>query len=77
VTAADGAEAFYNKDNDARHESPLEAIIVDRKLQMAWLGHPNYQIVDNNSVKNFEDKLDKLVNRVRQVVGLPGLLSKV
>jgi len=65
VTAADGAEAFYNNENDARHESPLEAIMVDRKLQMAWLGHPNYKIVDNNSVTNFEDKMDKLVDRVR------------
>lgn len=42
VTAADGAESYYNKDNDVRHESPQEAIVVDRKLQLAWLGHPNY-----------------------------------
>lgn len=44
---------------------------------MSWLGHPNYQILDNNSVKNFEDKMNKLVNKARQVVGLPVLLNKV
>ncbi|EAS07761.2 AAA domain protein (macronuclear) [Tetrahymena thermophila SB210] len=77
VTAADGAQNYYNKDNDVRHESPSDAIVVDRKLQLAWLGHPNYQIIDNISVKNFEDKLDKLVSIVRLSVGLSGSLNKV
>lgn len=77
VTAADGAEDSYNKNNEVRHESPAEAIMVDRKLQIAWLGHPNYAIIDNTSVKSFEEKLNKLVNKVRITVGLEGRLIKL
>lgn len=32
VTTADGAEEFYSKDNHVRHESPKDAIKLDRKL---------------------------------------------
>lgn len=32
MTAADGAEEHYNKSNAVRHESPIEAIKLDRKL---------------------------------------------
>ena len=38
VTAADGAEEFYTKDNNAaRRENPEEAVKVDRKLK-DWCG---------------------------------------
>ena len=53
VTAADGAEEFYGKGNDARYESEKEAILIDKKLQLAWLGHPRHEIIDNYSVDDF------------------------
>ena len=43
VTAADGAEEFYSKENNAaRYESCKEAIESDRKLINAWVGHPHF-----------------------------------
>ncbi|EGR32192.1 hypothetical protein IMG5_092590 [Ichthyophthirius multifiliis] len=77
ITAADGAVQYYNKNNNARHESPQEAICVDRKLQIAWLGHPYFKLVDNYSVKNFEEKLNKVVTIIRQAVGLPAQLKEL
>lgn len=47
VSAADGAEKFYNLSNIARSETLIEAQIMDKKTQQAWLGHPNHCIVDN------------------------------
>lgn len=41
ITAADGAEEYYNLNNQARYENSIEiAKKVDKNLQMAWLGHP-------------------------------------
>ena len=40
VTAADGASAFYTlENNQARTETPEEAIDLDRRTQKCWLGH--------------------------------------
>jgi hypothetical protein len=37
---------------------------------LAWLGHPNLEIIDNFSVKGFEEKLDKLLYKVGRCIGL-------
>lgn len=48
VTAADGAAWAYQKWPEAhRPETPAEAIRIDRLLQQAWGGHPNYFCVGN------------------------------
>ena len=39
VTAADGAEKFYDYENPARYESVEEAVVVDKKLRSAYIGH--------------------------------------
>lgn len=40
VTAADGAAQFYdNLTNSARYESIEEAIVKDKKLREAYMGH--------------------------------------
>ena len=40
VTAADGARAFYTlENNEARTETPEQAVDLDRRTQRCWLGH--------------------------------------
>lgn len=74
VTCADGAEVYYNlNNNEARHEMPEEAKIVDAKLQAAWNGHPHHHIVDNKNSKPFDRKMEELIDLVCQHVGLPTL----
>jgi len=50
VTAADGAHEFYTSaNNEARYESVKDAIILDKKLINAWVGHPHFSIIDNSN----------------------------
>mmetsp|Transcript_114220 Transcript_114220/g.170866 ORF Transcript_114220/g.170866 Transcript_114220/m.170866 type:complete len:412 (+) Transcript_114220:82-1317(+) len=75
VTAADGAEAFYTLENNAtRSESPELAKELDKKTQKAWLGHPHHFIFDNST--NFEGKLQRLIDRISKIVGLPTNLTR-
>lgn len=75
VTAADGAEAFYNFDNPARHESVEEARALDKKTLAAWAGHEHLRIIGNRSAEgkpvNFEQKMEKLLKEFCHVLGLP------
>jgi len=76
VTAADGAEAFYTlENNNARTETPEQAREVDKKTQKAWVGHPQLFVIDNST--NFEGKLQRLVEVVARLVGLPTNLSRL
>jgi hypothetical protein len=70
VTAADGAPTFYNKGNEARYENLKQAVDVDRRLRHAYLGHSRFFIVDN-SVTHFNHKIDKCVDIVSKIIGLP------
>jgi hypothetical protein len=46
VSAADGAENFYSKENnEARYESIKEAVELDKKLINAWVGHPHFSVI--------------------------------
>jgi hypothetical protein len=46
VSAADGAEKFYSKENnEARYESVQEAVELDKRLINAWVGHPHFSII--------------------------------
>lgn len=48
VSAADGAESFYSHTtNEARYESVKEAVELDKKLINAWVGHPQFNIIQN------------------------------
>ncbi|KRX08694.1 P-loop containing nucleoside triphosphate hydrolase [Pseudocohnilembus persalinus] len=70
VTAADGAEEYYNlENNEARSEDMVQALQLDRKLQLAWLGHPSYKIIDNHN-KNFQQKLEMLYETVIGICGV-------
>ena len=74
VTAAEGAEEFYNYSNSARFETVEQARERDYKLRDAYLGHHRYMIVDNES-KSFEDKISKAINLISSSVGLPTDIS--
>jgi len=75
VTAADGASAFYTlENNQARTETPEQAVDLDRRTQKCWLGHAHMYVLDNST--DFESKLQRLVNIVSRLVGLPTNLSR-
>jgi hypothetical protein len=57
VTAADGAEKFYDSaTNHARYESIEEARDKDIKLREAYMTHPKWYLIDNK-VGSFENKM--------------------
>lgn len=69
VTAAKGAEQFYNYDNTARRESFEEAIVKDTKTLNAWVGHPRLRVIDNST--DFETKLHRLTAEILNFLGEP------
>jgi predicted ATPase len=75
VTAADGAPGYYTlENNQVRSESPEMAIEVDRRTQKAWVGHPHMYVFDNST--DFEGKLQRVVDRISGILGLPTNLSR-
>lgn len=70
VTAAEGAEEFYNFSNSARYEDAEGARARDHKLMQAYLGHHKHMVVDNASL-NFEEKMKQAIGLVSSVIGLP------
>ena len=70
VTAAKGAEAFYTTaNNQARTETPEQAIALDEKLIAAWTGHPHLRIIDNTT--DFEAKMKRLIAEISAFLGEP------
>ncbi|KEG11499.1 hypothetical protein DQ04_02561060 [Trypanosoma grayi] len=67
VTAAAGAEEYYNLDNPARYESLEGAVDSDEKLRQVYIGHPMLRIVDNSTT--FEEKMERGLALVGQVIG--------
>lgn len=49
VTAADGAQNFYDSlTNAARYETVEEAVAKDKRLREAYMGHQKWLLIDNN-----------------------------
>lgn len=79
VTAADGAEEFYNLGNAARFETPEEAREQDRKIIDAWNGHEHLRVFGNRDISpegnrspvDFETKLARLEKEVCHALGIP------
>lgn len=67
VTAATGAEEFYNFDNPARMENVSEAKVNDDRLRDMYIGHPKIRVIDNST--DFEKKLDRVLDFVGEVTG--------
>jgi len=71
VTAADGAPEAYTLDNnEARSETPEQAIERDRSCLKAWTGHNHLRVIDNVN-KTFEQKLNHLLEEVYALLGIP------
>ena len=69
-TAADGARDFYTlENNQARYETPEQAIVQDDKLIQAWTGHEHVRVIDNRT--GFKEKLQRLLVEVHHVLGIP------
>ena len=75
VSAADGAEQFYTTATNAtRYEQANEeglrlARELDKKVIMAWTGHPHLRVINNHN--DFESKLNSVLMEISKVVGLP------
>ena len=69
VTAADGAEQFYDLSNEARYETPEGARAVDMHLRKVYLGHRKHMVVDNSV--DFEQKVTQAIDLISSVIGLP------
>lgn len=68
VSAADGAPEFYTLgNNESRYESDLkQARDLDKCTQLAWIGHPQFQIIENRNNQTFQQKLDFLLYNVKK-----------
>lgn len=74
-TAAKGAEKFYTlENNSSRTESLDQARELDDKLIRAWTGHPHLRIIANEG--SFEEKLNKTVKEIADVLGVPVSVEK-
>lgn len=63
VTAANGAEEFYTKANNAaRYESVEEAVALDDRLLSGWTGHRYLRVIDNST--DFEGKMRRLEKEI-------------
>ena len=70
VTAAKGAVSYYTTENNqARKETPEEAVALDDRLISAWTGHPHLRVIDNST--DFDEKMRKLSAEIRSFLGEP------
>ena len=75
VSAADGAEQYYTTATNAtRYEQVNEeglriARELDKKVIRAWTGHPHLRVINNHD--DFQNKLNRVLNEISTVVGLP------
>jgi hypothetical protein len=71
TTAADGAEKYYQvENNNARHENISIAIELDRKLRIGWSNHPNYFLI-TNEFSDFKSKIKQAEEYVLKSIGCP------
>lgn len=69
VTAAEGAKAFYNLDNEARTETPEQARELDRQTRKAWDGHVHHHVIGNES--DFSTKMKRALHALGRVLHMP------
>lgn len=71
MTAAEGAEQFYQTENNsARYETLEEAREIDKRLINAWVGHPQFNIIKNKK-KGFKTKIDYCMKKTLSLIGMP------
>lgn len=68
VTAASGAVEFYtNANNEARSESPEEAVRLDDLNAAQYVGHPNLRMIDNTH-SGFGEKISRVLSAIGSFV---------
>lgn len=61
ITAANGAEEFYNTEDNPCRTEPLEvARELDRKTMESWIGHPYIDVIDNST--DFDTKITRMID---------------
>lgn len=77
-TAADGAlehyqwndpSTPYTGNNEARSESPEQALELDKRTLNGWIGHPHLRLIDNST--DFTGKMDRIIKEVFTALGEP------
>ncbi|XP_075541924.1 TRPL translocation defect 14 [Dermacentor variabilis] len=69
VSAANGAEEFYNtEDNSCRTEGIELARERDKLAAQAWIGHPYMDVIDNST--DFNTKVRRLIESVCRRIGI-------
>lgn len=79
VTAADGAEQFYNNEtNITRTETAKHAREIDERIRQSWVGHPYFHVVDNREGRDFSGKINALLKMIMKHIGetSPGLIKR-
>jgi hypothetical protein len=72
VTAADGVPEFYDYENAARYHNPSQAVETDKLLRAVYLGHNKVFVIGNEpKVGGFDGKIERTVEAVKTVLGLP------
>jgi CYTH domain-containing protein/predicted ATPase len=70
MSAARGAADFYTlANNAARSETPEQAAELDLRIEQAWLGHPHFTMIDNQT--NFTDKVKRALSALARVLHVP------
>lgn len=69
ITAANGAEPYYNiEDNPCRTEGIELAKELDKATIEAWVGHPYIDVIDNTT--DFDTKLRRMIANVCRRIGI-------
>uniref|UniRef100_A0A6B0V8K1 NadR/Ttd14 AAA domain-containing protein n=1 Tax=Ixodes ricinus TaxID=34613 RepID=A0A6B0V8K1_IXORI len=69
VSAANGAEAFYNtEDNSCRTEGIELARERDKLAAHAWIGHPYMDVIDNST--DFDTKVRRMIESICRRIGV-------
>lgn len=60
VTSADGAEEYYNMENNPTRTEDVElARELDKRTVEAWVGHPYIDVIDNST--DFDTKMRRMI----------------
>jgi hypothetical protein len=74
-TTALAPETYSRTNNQARYEEAEQAVISDARTYEAWKIHPHLTVIEN--YPTFEEKLERTLQAVQSILGLPSPSSAV
>lgn len=69
ITAADGTDCYTTENNNARHETAEEALMLDKKTLQGNSCSAHVKVIDNST--NFEEKVNRAIKLVFQALKKP------